>query len=298
MFGIMTGQMKATLANRSALPEAAFSDALNAALTQDHRRARPMTPALVLEMNLDKSLAFYKERFADASGFIFVFVGSFDPVTMKPLVERYLGSLPGLNRHETWKDVGIRPPAGVVEKRIEKGIEPKSQIGLVFTGPFQYDQMHRLVIRAMAETLQGNLHSTLREDLGGTYNVTVGSGYAKIPTEKYSVSINFGCNPARADDLLRTVFEQIDQFKISGPTAGQVADARSALKRDYETNSQQNGYVLSQLLFKYQYGEDVRDVFNMQPYYDKLTPSIIREAARQYLNTDRYVKVMLFPEKK
>ena len=29
-------------------------------------------------MNLDKSLAFYKDRYADASDFVFVFVGSFD----------------------------------------------------------------------------------------------------------------------------------------------------------------------------------------------------------------------------
>ena len=52
-------------------------------------------------MNLDKSLAFYKDRFADASDFTFVFVGSFDLATMKPLVERYLASLPALHRNES-----------------------------------------------------------------------------------------------------------------------------------------------------------------------------------------------------
>jgi hypothetical protein len=36
----------------------------------------------------------------------------------------------------------------------------------------------------------------------------------------------------------------------------------------------------------------------MQPFYNRLTASMIREAAREYLNTDRYVKVTLFPEKK
>ena len=53
-----------------------------------------MTPELVDQMNLDKSLAFYKDRFSDASDFTFVFVGSFDLAAMKPLVERYLGGLP------------------------------------------------------------------------------------------------------------------------------------------------------------------------------------------------------------
>ena len=97
-------------------------------------------------MNLDKSLAFYKDRFADASDFTFVFVGSFDLATMKPLVERYLASLPALHRNETAKDVGMHPPAGVVEKQVRSGIEPKSQVSIVFTGPFQNDEMHRVVV--------------------------------------------------------------------------------------------------------------------------------------------------------
>ena len=95
-FRAMTGQVTAALANREALPDAAFEDALNAAVSQDHLRARPMSPALVAQMNLATSLAFYKDRFADASDFTFVLVGSFDLPTIKPLVERYLGGLPAL----------------------------------------------------------------------------------------------------------------------------------------------------------------------------------------------------------
>ena len=69
-------------------------EALVAALTQDHPRARMMTPAMVDQMNLDRSFAFYKDRFADASDFTFVFVGSFTLETIRPLVEAYLASLP------------------------------------------------------------------------------------------------------------------------------------------------------------------------------------------------------------
>ncbi len=120
-FGVMKGQLEAALANRQARPEAAFADALNGAVSQNHLRARPMSPEVVAQMNLDKSMAFYKDRFADASDFTFVFVGSFDLATMKPLVERYLASLPSLRRKEAGRDVGIRPPTGVVEKTVTKG---------------------------------------------------------------------------------------------------------------------------------------------------------------------------------
>ena len=295
-FRVLTEQWKVALANRASQPDTAFTEALVAALTQNHPRAQPMTPARIDQMNLDKSLAFYKDRFADASDFVFVFVGSFDLATMKPLVERYLASLPSLHRHETAKDVGVHPPAGVVEKQVMRGIEPKSEVSIVFTGPFQNDEMHRVVVSAMAETLSGNLHSTLREDLGGTYGVNVEPRFTKRPTEEYQVTVNFSCDPARTKDLVKAAFDVIERFRMTGPSPGQVADARAALVRDFETNSQRNTYLLNRLIFKYEYGEDVRDVFNMQPFYAQLTAPALRDAARAYLDTNRYVEVTLLPE--
>jgi zinc protease len=150
-FSVQAARMKTLLANQAAGPEFAFFDALTTARYQNHLRRRLATPATVEEWNLDKSQAFYKDRFADASDFTFVFIGSFDLATMKPLVERYLGALPSIHRKESWKDVGVRTPAGIVEKQVEKGLEPKSEAAIVFSGPFEYDQTHRVAIRAMAE---------------------------------------------------------------------------------------------------------------------------------------------------
>ena len=87
-------------------------------------------------------------------------------------------------------------------------------------------------------------------------------------------------------------------IKAFGPTPSQATDARSGLTRDFETNSQRNEYLLNRLIFKYEYGEDVKDVFDMKPYYDQITVAALRDAARMYLNTNRYVKVTLLPETK
>jgi zinc protease len=297
-FRAMTGQLSAALANREALPGTAFEDALNAAVSQNHLRARPMSPALVAQMNLDSSLAFYKDRFADASDFTFVFVGSFDLAAIKPLVERYLASLPVLHRKETGRDVGIRPPSGVVEKNVTKGSTPKSEVGLVFSGPFQNNPRNRLIFRAMANTLAGNLQRVLREDLGGTYGVSVVPDFTKRPIEEYRLTITFACDPARTTDLVKALFAVIDDFRTSGPSESQVADARAALRRDLETDSRQNGYLLNQLSFAYQYDEPVPDPSALRALYDQLTVPLVRDAARTYLDTTRYVKVVLLPEAK
>ena len=294
-FRMMTGQLTAALANRQALPDAAFDDTLTAALTQNHLRARPMSPELVAQMNLDKSIAFYKDRFGDASDFTFVFVGSFDLPTIKPLVEQYLGSLPALNRKEAGRDVGIRAPQGVVEKQITKGSTPKSEVGVVFTGPFENNQKNRLIIRALSDTLAGNLQRVLREDLGGTYGVSVAPDFTKRPTGEYRVSITFSCDPARTADLVKALFAVIEEFRTNGPSQGQVADAQAGLRRDLEIDSRQNGYLLNQLAFAYQYDEPIPDASTLRGLYDQLSTPLLRDAARTYLDPARYVKVVLSP---
>ena len=295
-FSTVKAQMLAALANRQALPEQAFRDTLQTTLTQGHVRAQPFTAARVAEMNLQKSLAFYKDRFADASDFTFVFVGSFDLKMMEPLVERYLAALPATHRRESGRDVGIRPPAGIVERQVVKGLEPKSEVTVVFTGNFENTQQNRLLIRAMTETLEGDLQRILREDLGGTYGVSVRARFDKQPEQRYTVTVDFACDPARREELVKALFREIDAFRSAGPTAGQVVDERLALARDQETSGRDNAYLLNQLTYKYQYNEDVADVFDMNPYLDRLTPIAIRDVARTTLDPNRFVHVTLIPE--
>jgi zinc protease len=297
-FGVQATQTKTLLANQAVVPEYAFFEALMTARYQNHIRRRLPTPASVEEWNLDKSLAFYKDRFADASDFTFVFVGSFDLATMKPLVERYLGALPSIHRKEAWKDVGVRTPAGIVEKKVEKGVEPKSEAAIVFSGRFEFDQTHRVAIRAMAEILQTRLLETIREELGGTYSISARPNFQRDPNPEYSIAIQFGCAPQRTDDLIKRVFEEIEKFKTNGPTEKQVTDEKEALLREFETNSKLNNYLLSQITQKYQIGEDPAGLWKIPEYYQKIDAAMIQQAAKTYLNTNTFVKVTLFPEKK
>ena len=297
-FGVQATQTRTLMANQAAEPEFAFFQALTNARYQNHLRRRLPTPADVDEWNLDKSLAFYKDRFADASDFTFVFVGSFDLETMKPLVERYLGALPSIHRKESWKDVGVRTPAGIVEKKVEKGVEPKSEAAIVFSGPFEWDQTHRIAIRAMSEVLQTRLLEIIREELGGTYSITASPSYQKNPNPVYAITIEFGCAPQRTDDLIKRVFQEIEKFKTDGPTAKQMNDEREALLRDFETSSKLNNYLLSQLTMKYQIGEDPASLWLIPEFYKKLDAAMIQQAAKTYLDTNHFVEVTLFPEKK
>jgi len=297
-FTVQANQAKTFMANQMVVPEFAFFDALNSTRYQNHLRRRIPTLATVDEWNLDKSFAFYKDRFADASDFRFVFVGSFEPALLKPFVERYLASLPSLRRKETWRDVGVKTPDGIVEKRVEKGIEPKSQTAIVFSGPFEFDQTQRIAIRAMSEILRLRLIQTIREELGGTYSIGANFGYEKFPKPSYSITIQFGSDPQRADELVKRVFQEIEKLKTDGPSEKQLNDEKEALIREFETNSKQNGYLLNQISLRYTYGDDPAGIWKIPDFYRELNAAAIQQSAKLYLNTNRYVKVTLFPEKK
>ena len=296
LFQASMAQMKAMMDNQAAMPQYAFSKKLNEVRYGGHPRARMMGPDLLEEWDLDRSFAFYKDRFADASDFTFIFVGTIDLDTIRPLVETYLGGLPSIGREESWRDVGIRDPEGVIVEEVRAGIEPQSRTRIAWTGPFVYERQYRTTIRTMAQVLQTRLRDILREDLSGTYGVSVGAGYSWQPLGRYSVSISFGCDPERMEELVGVVFEELEKFKAEGPTDSELADVKESFLRTHETDSERNSWWIGQLAFKYQRDEDPSDLMVFHESVEALTRAMLQEAAQQYFNMDNYYRVTLYPE--
>ena len=308
-FQVFNTRNRTSLQNRDASPAVAFNDAINRIMTQDALRSRPVTVETLDHTDLDASLAFYQDRFADASDFTFIFVGNIDLDTMRPLVERYLGGLPSTNRVETWRDLGTRPPRGVIEETVRKGLEPQSQTRLFFTGSLDYgDRSQRLGITAMTGVLRTRLREVLREELGGTYSVTVGSTFSWRPEGQYRLSITFGSDPERADELLEAVYGEIERLKGSPPTEDEVNDVREAQRRTWETDQESNSWWLNVLDGRYRYLLDQSDgrypsgdvlLETLSTYgaaLEALTPAGIQELALRYFDLDNRARVTLLPE--
>jgi len=297
-FGAMRAQALALLPNRDASPDVALSEAIGAALSGDNPRRRSETPETVKQWDLDKSLAFYKARFANAANFTFVFVGSFTPDMIRPFVETYLASLPAAAAREEWRDLGITPPRGVIERTVRKGIEPRAEISIIFPGPFQYDDHNRLALRTMVLLLQARLNDAIREELGGTYSIAVDGQSAKFPKPEFRVRINWTCDPARVDDLVQRVFEEIGRVQATRLAEDQMGRVREALVRQLEQDTEENGYLLNQLVRRYEDREADAAGRSPLPEIAALDGEAIQTAARQFLDTGNYVKVTLLPEAK
>ncbi len=289
-------RLHAAIENRSSQPEVAYSDTIQVTMSQHHHRARPWTLELLEEMDLERSTAIYRDRFADAGDFHFYFVGNFNPEDIEPLVTLYLGGLPSTGRQETWRDINMDPPDEIVEKTVWRGVEPKARTRLVFTGNFDFEnQRDRLHIETMAEAFQIKLREILREDMGGTYGVGVRASTDHYPDETYRITINFGCDPERVEELTEAVFVQIDSVRDVGLDSTYVDRVKEIRRREHEVNLKENGWWLSVLEWVDYHDVDPAVILD-ESIVEALTPEDVQIAAERWFDKSRYARFVLLPQ--
>ena len=295
-FSTVRNRIEADVKNRESDPERTFWDTFTRLLGQNHFRSRPWTLETVAEMDADKSFRFYTDRFSDASDFTFIFVGNFTADRLRPLVERYIGSLPAGGRVEQWADLGIDPPDGIVREEVKRGVEPKSLVSVVFNGETPWSLEKAFLFSALEDLLEIPLRETIREEESGAYSLWVYSNIQNLPDDEYNIYIGFGCDPERADELTMILFSEIEDLKENGPRETDVKKVKEILTRERETSLKENSFWIGVLQSYYLYGLDPRRIMEYEEFLQDLNAEALHEALRRYLNTERYVQVTLYPE--
>ncbi|MPR34945.1 M16 family metallopeptidase [Salmonirosea aquatica] len=297
--GILTNQ-RAYLENmmKTPTPEKVYSDTLTAVLTSNDPRRRPMTPERVDKVNLDRALEIYKDRFKDASDFVFTFVGAFKVDEIKPLIEKYIGGLPSTDRDDTYDHPNIFPPKGRIEKTIYKGLEPKSRVTMVYSGEYEYNPENNVQIEALQEVLQIKLIESLREEESGVYGVSVSDKTDKVPSGHYRYVIQFGCAPENVDKLVKRTMEEVDKLKKNGAEAKDIEKFVAETRRKTQVDMKTNPFWLSYIDTSLFIDEDLNEVFDEEKHLKEVTVASTKAAAQKYFNDENFIKVVMMPEKK
>ena len=291
-------QQKGLIENRSLDPNSTFSDTVSYTLASYNYRRRPVSINTLNEINLDRAFQIYKERFSDATGYTFFYVGNFKLDQIKPLVEMYLGSLPTTSTTPAWKDVNVVTPKGVISKTVYKGKEPKSTVEIVFSGPFEYNRKNRYDMQVLSQLLSIKLREQLREEMSGTYGVFAGGNGTHYPKQEYKFYIYFGCAPERVQELTDAAYKEIDSVKTMGCNSVNLNKIKETMKRQREVDLKTNNFWLRALVQFYQDGEDPKESLDFYTkYLDSLTGDDFKRIATQYLNMSNYAKFVLMPEK-
>lgn len=296
IFKGIIARSKAGLANRANDPASVFNDTVSAVLGNYHIRRTGPTVEKLGQIDLDKAYRIYKECFANAGDFTFTFVGSIDTNTLKPLLEKYLGSLPATNSHVKAVDLGIHIPAGKIEKTVYKGSEPKSTVLLIYSGKFEYTPANRAAMDALKEVLEIRLLERLREEESGVYSPGAYVNMEKYPDSRYSLIVQFGCAPKNVEKLIASASDEINKLKTAGPPQGNIDKWRAEEKNTTETALKTNGFWLSYLNAQLQNEESLEQVNGYNKLLDQVTPAVVKEMAARYLSGDNYIRLVLLPE--
>lgn len=293
----MRDRMVSMYENMGARPESVFSDTVSTVMASYHPRVRPVNATRLKEIDQDEAIAIYRDRFADASDFTFIFVGNFQTDTLRRYAETYLATLPALKRNETWRDNGVDRPTGAVERTVRKGIEQKSTVLMVFNGPMSWSYEDRYILSSLGEHMQRKLREEIREEKGGTYGVGARAMAERYPKPEYTAIVQFGCNPARVDELVATALSVIKDVAENGASDEDIAKILEIQKRDRETSLKQNGFWMGRITSIWRNGDDPDEINWLEKAQKSLTSDALKAAAKKYLDPATMMKFVLLPEK-
>ncbi|MFT3934543.1 MAG: insulinase family protein [Chitinophagaceae bacterium] len=297
VFNNLIAQSETMITNRYTEPDNVFTDTVNAILSSHaYRRSAPTIDKLH-QINLDTVMSIYKQRFANAGAFTFLFVGNFNIDSIRSPIEEYIGSLPGTATTEAARDLGIRPPTGTLTTIVRKGSEDKATVRIVIGGDYDYAPANNIQLLALGEILQFKVTDRLREKEGGAYSPGVRTSYTKLPTGRYSFTIVFGCAPANVDKLVAAAKDEIAQLQANGATDADITKFTTEQTRQYELQLKSNGFWLGNLGARLENGDDLNGILGFKDRLKLVTTSSVKQAANQYLNNGNFLQFVLLPEK-
>ncbi len=302
-FSGLMKQQKSYLENKSVSPELVYRDSVNYILADHHPRRKPFGAKELEQVNLDKAIELYKERFHDGGDFTFFFVGNLTNLdNVAGNLATYIGGLPNDPKGDYFKDLNIQTPKGTVKTIVKKGVTQKSQVQIFYTGDVKYNRQNRNELAALTEILKIKLRESLREDKGGVYGVGISSSLNHFPTSSYSVNINFSCAPERVEELTIAVQAEIEKVKQNGAEEKDITKVRETRRVEMETTRKENNFWLQNLVSIYQNGEEdttlkaLESVEKLNVYFNALTSKDYKRLANQYFDLKNVATVVLLPE--
>jgi zinc protease len=247
-------------------------------------------------LNLDSALSIYRQVFGNADGMHFTFVGNIDPEKAKPLLEKYLGSLPATPADHMFKDNNIRPVKGVVEANIKKGKEEKALITILWTGEANYNREENLAFQALLDVLNISIIEKLREELGGMYSGGLRGAIQKRPYGHYSVSASIPTGPENVDKLTNALLTIVKNAQQKGVEQKDLDKIKETWKKHYRSQLQENNYWLDNLSRAFIDQENPENILDYEQRVDQLTVADLQKAAQKFLDMNNYVKAVLYPE--
>ena len=282
--------------NMESDPNYLMGKAFTETLYQNHPRRQVTSAAQIESLNLETLARVHSALYSYADDFRFVIAGNVDLNTLKPLVEKYLGSLP-TSKKEAYAvvDDGVRTATGEVTNDFRVSMQqPKVSVYLTYSGAIEDNAKNRLVLDLLTRALDSRYMVSIREEKGGTYGVHVQGGINKEPVEQYMAIIVFDTNEQLADELVDICYAEIEKIAAEGPLAEDVAKSKEFLQKNYANVLENNSGWMSAITRWYEEGYNYKEEY--LGILESITLEDIQAMAQKMLQDNNRTLVIMRPE--
>ena len=288
-------QIKAVLPNLSKDPDFLYSIAKNKVFYNNNPRVTELTAEVVDQANLATIERVYRQLFKNVAGAEVTIVGNVDLETLKPLVEKYIGSLPKGKKATTWNvDNCINVAKGAIEETVKLPMQtPKSTVHQLYTAYLPVDIKTNVTLDAANYILDMIYTKSIREDQGGTYGVGSALQGRRKPSMRVDVHVLFSTNPEAAEKLTQIAIDELKKYAENGPTEEQFNKAMENLKKNLPEKRINNNYWMNALSHYAEYGEDYDALY--EAAINSLTAKDIQTVLQAILAQGNFIEVTLAP---
>ena len=289
-------QLNAVLPNLVNQPNYKFQKELYKTMYNDSPRRQLLSEETVKNANLATVEKYWKQLFADAAGASFVIVGDVNPEAIKPLVEKYIGSLPKGKKPLAWVDTKEYLAKGKIEKVIEVDMQtPKSTVYQIYNADIPYTYKAAAALDAVSYILDMRYTNSLREEEGGTYGASTQGNIKRRPKENAMFLVGWDCKPALCDKLRQLAIEGFNDLAMSGPTDDEMNSAKLNLQKNIPESRQRNSWWRSSIELYQTYGED-RDAL-YEEAVNSLTKEDLTSVMQALLSQGNFMEIVMKPAK-
>lgn len=298
LYASYANKMKTQVMFMKGNPQVAFIDTMIKVMYDNN----PLHPIAIPtaedfdQIDPKRVIEIFKKEFSNAGGFHFFIVGNIDASTIKPLLEKYVASLPTEEGNYAFQDNGLRMNDGNVLFEFKKGSDPKSLIVASYHGEHAYSEDLDLHISMLGDIMTIKVIEEMREKMGAIYGGGISGSMSRDPYAHYSISMQLPCGPENVQPLLDEARHQISEIKKSGPSEKDLDKVKASILEKRKENLKKNNYWVSKLgsLIFWDYSQE--RFFDLDNRINSVSVADIKKAANIVFNGENSFIGVLYPE--
>ena len=287
------------LVNQEAQPMTAFQDTLAKVLFNNNPRQTQIKAAELDKVDYHRIMQIAGERFANAADFTFTLTGAVDEATLVPMLEQYIGSLPGKAKGKKEKaEEVIGFAKGKNDNVFAKDMEiPMAVVAYLETGLGKYDLKNELTLDIAHQILDIIYTEEIREKEGGTYGVSTAGGFNPLPNSMPEyLQIVYQTSPEDYERLNKRIEELLDEFVKNGPSEANLKKVKDYMHKTHLERLRENYFFANSLKNYLKYGVD--GISGYDEVLDSITTADIAKAIDDLLGQGNQTRVIMYGQTK